>query len=251
MIRRFNRYELKYVVHASVMESLVRDLNHFMEPDGYGDKDGFYRISSLYYDSPDFAFYRSKIEGLKFRRKLRVRVYPTGHPDSLRNAFVEIKQRMNRTVQKKRVKLPLQEALALCSGDYEGTGRDETDATAISEVLYLVRAMQLRPACIVTYRRQAFLGNRHESGMRVTFDGAIAGRVTGLDFTQEEGNISVIPPDWFVMEVKVNDRIPLWMVSLLARHDCELHRVSKYCAIIKAGYSRLRFQLGNKENVYG
>lgn len=243
MIRRFNRYELKYVVHAKARERLVEDLNHFMVPDGYGDEDGFYRITSLYYDSPDFAFYRSKMDGLKFRRKLRIRVYPTGHPEALEHAFVEIKQRMNRTVQKRRLRLPMADALSLCAGDFDRPVEDTRDAATVSEVLYLVRAMQLRPACMVTYRRQAFLGNRYESGMRVTFDAAVGGRITGLDFEQDEGNTLVIPPDWYVMEVKVNERIPLWMVSLLARNDCELRRVSKYCAVMKAGYSQRSFQL--------
>ena len=32
------------------------------------------------------------------------------------------------------------------------------------------------------------------------------------------------------MEVKVDDRVPEWATSLLARHDCQLTRISKYCA---------------------
>jgi SPX domain protein involved in polyphosphate accumulation len=32
-----------------------------------------------------------------------------------------------------------------------------------------------------------------------------------------------------VMEVKANDRVPLWLANLLARHQCPLRRYSKYC----------------------
>ena len=37
-----------------------------------------------------------------------------------------------------------------------------------------------------------------------------------------------------VMEVKANERVPHWLVSLLARHQCTLTRVSKYCKGIEA-----------------
>jgi VTC domain len=38
------------------------------------------------------------------------------------------------------------------------------------------------------------------------------------------------------MEVKADDRVPEWTTSLLARHGCQLTRVSKYCA----GVARLK-----------
>ncbi len=143
MIRRFNRYELKYVIHASRIPALVDDLLYFMEPDSYGDGDGFYRVTSLYYDSPDLAAYRSKVEGLKFRRKLRVRIYPGNDIRGVTKAFAEIKQRYNRTVQKKRVTLPLEDAEALCAGDLDPyTHEEPLDQAAASEMLYMVRAKQ-------------------------------------------------------------------------------------------------------------
>jgi SPX domain protein involved in polyphosphate accumulation len=32
------------------------------------------------------------------------------------------------------------------------------------------------------------------------------------------------------MEVKADERVPQWVASLLARHNCQIARVSKYCA---------------------
>ena len=252
MIRRFNRYELKYVIHASKYRGVAEDLLNFMTPDSYGDKDGFYRVTSLYYDSPALHFYRSKIEGLKFRRKLRVRVYPGNDISSVTSGFVEIKQRMNRTVQKRRLRLPLGEAAALCEGDFHPSVlTDKRDAVVSSEVLYMVRAMHLRPKCVVSYRRQAFMGGRYEQGMRVTFDMQLQGRVHGLVVNEAARNHFFLPPDWYVMEVKVNERIPTWMTSLIAKHNCQIQRVSKYCSALAAGRKRLEFRLSHKENIYG
>jgi hypothetical protein len=254
VIKRFNRYELKYVVHAAKQRAIAADLLHFMTPDENGDKDGYYRVTSLYYDSPDLAFYRSKIEGLKFRRKLRVRIYPGDDPRSVSTAFAEIKQRVNRTVQKKRLILPLDEALALCSGDYDpGRAGDlsSQDAEAANEILYMQRSMGLRPRCVVSYRRRAFMGSRYEQGMRVTFDMLLQGRTTSLVLNEPAKNHYFMPPDWFVMEVKVNERIPTWMTSLLAKHECSLQRVSKYCSVVSQGMKRFRIAYENKESLHG
>ena len=40
----------------------------------------------------------------------------------------------------------------------------------------------------------------------------------------------LVPPIGVVMEVKANERVPLWLANLLARHQCPLGRYSKYCA---------------------
>lgn len=251
VVKRFNRYELKYVIHAGRYSLLVDDLKNFMIPDPYGDKDGFYRVVSLYYDSPTFHFYRSKVEGLKFRRKLRIRIYPGDNICAVDKGFVEIKQRINRTVQKRRLVLSLSDAMSLCEGDFDPSTLDDLDAAAASEILYMVRAMNLRPKCIVSYRRQAFMGGRYDQGMRVTFDMQLQGRVFALEVNSVARNHYFIPPDWYVMEVKVNERIPTWMTSLLAKHECQIQRVSKYCSALKNGKSQFEFAWKHKENLYG
>jgi SPX domain protein involved in polyphosphate accumulation len=252
MIRRFNRYELKYVVPSSQYRALVHDLRHFMSPDTHGDGDGFYRICSLYYDSPDLAAYRSKIEGLKYRRKLRLRIYPGEDITKVTKCFVEIKQRINRTVQKRRLKLSLEDGERLCSGQFLAQPLDELDQAVASEVIYMVKAQNMTPKCIVSYRRQAFVGSRYESGMRVTFDMQLQGRTHALKVNEDAKNYYFFPPDFYVMEVKVNERIPDWMTTLIARHECQLQRVSKYVAAMSTGMSRFRFALANKElNIYG
>jgi SPX domain protein involved in polyphosphate accumulation len=242
VVRRFNRYELKYVLHASQVAPLAADLGHFMAPDEHGDADGGYRVTSLYYDSPDLHFYRAKMDGLRYRRKLRVRIYPGDAPvGDDTTAFVEIKQRTNLTVQKRRLVLPLRDALECCAGrPPPRTGGDRLDEAAASEVQYMVRALRLRPTAVVTYRRRAFVGSRYERGMRLTFDVLLRGRTTALDLAAEARGVSLIPIPMVVMEIKVDDRVPDWTTSLVAKHECRLTRVSKYCLAVAAGMRRLR-----------
>jgi hypothetical protein len=253
MIKHFNRYELKYVIDARRYRGLVEDLSNFMVPDAYGDVDGFYRVISLYYDSPDFCCYRSKIDGLKFRRKLRIRIYVFPGQDlrTVKTAFIEIKQRMNRTVQKRRLVLPVERAERLCAGDEIPDDLDAEDLATASEVAYMVRTLRLRPSCVVSYRRRAFMGGRYERGMRLTFDMQLQGRVHALHVNELATNRSFLPPGWLVMEVKVNERIPAWAVSLLGKHECRLERVSKYCGAVALGMGRLKWAMAHKENIYG
>jgi hypothetical protein len=250
MIKRFNRYELKYIIDARRYRALVEDLKHFMIPDEHGDLDGFYRIVSLYYDSPTLSGYWSKLEGLKFRRKLRIRIYPGSAMGKVKVGFVEIKQRTNRTVQKKRLILPLDQAECLCSDGEIPEGLDEDDLVAASEIAYMVRSLHLRPKAIVSYRRRAYMGGRYESGMRLTFDMQLQGRTHALKVNELANNQYFMPPDWMVMEVKCNERVPVWVSSLLAKHDCQLQRISKYCAALAHGVKLLNNASHHKENLY-
>lgn len=251
MIKRFNRYELKYIIHASRYRALVEDLKHFMVTDDHGDIDGFYRVVSLYYDSLDHTGYWSKLDGLKYRRKLRLRIYPCPSVADATVGFVEIKQRINRTVQKRRLVLPLAQAKALCAGDDIDADLDKSDLAVAGEVQFMVRALNLRPRAVVSYRRRAYMGARYERGMRLTFDMQLQGRIHALEVNRVAKNEYFMPPDWSIMEVKVNERIPMWAISLLAKHDCQLRRVSKYCQVMAHGMGKLDAALSHKENLYG
>ena len=77
-IRKFDRFELKYVITLKEAERFKDALRAFMVTDEHGGSSGRYALASLYYDSPDLRCYREKMDGLKFRRKLRIRRYETG-----------------------------------------------------------------------------------------------------------------------------------------------------------------------------
>jgi SPX domain protein involved in polyphosphate accumulation len=234
MIKRFNRYELKYIVRIDEVERIIEDLRSMTEPDAHGGLEG-YRVVSLYYDSPGLDFFWDKIEGIKFRRKVRLRIYPGEDIEAVEEGMVEIKQRINRTVQKRRLKLPLEEAEQLCAGSLERDDLDPLDRQVASEVQYIVQAMHLMPTCITAYRRRAFVGGLYDAGLRITFDVDVGCRVHGLKVNHNTENHLFLPPDWSIMEVKANEAVPDWVTSLLARHGCQLRRVSKYCAGLALG----------------
>ncbi|MBI5508699.1 MAG: polyphosphate polymerase domain-containing protein [Deltaproteobacteria bacterium] len=230
MIKRFNRYELKYIIPVATRDAVLEELLLHVDPDREGDKNGVYKVTSLYYDTPDLQFYRSKLDGIKYRRKVRIRQYGefTTEPDP--RVMIEIKQRINRTTQKRRLALKRSEAYALCAGELARQFEDRGDAAVASEVEYLVKTLFLKPSCLVGYVRRAFMGRAYEPGLRVTFDELLWCGTPAMGLTDAVPHHSIMELSHVVMEVKANDAVPLWLSLLLARKDCALDRFSKYCA---------------------
>jgi len=240
IVRKFNRFELKYLVPIQEAESFKQALKADLMPDDHGDSMGRYDISSLYYDSSDFRLYWEKVDGIKFRRKLRIRHYESTRPLAADTpVFVEIKQRVNRVTQKRRVLLPYREALRLCNerrrpetGSFAPPGAAH-DADVIDEVLGMVWHYNLRPASLVRYARQALVGTDYDIGLRVTLDTDLTYRANDLELHEQKSGLLLFPPDWAVVEIKVNERIPYWLTELVAAHNLNLVRVSKYCRSIE------------------
>jgi SPX domain protein involved in polyphosphate accumulation len=212
-------------------QSLLR----YLAPDENGDKGGTYGVASLYFDSPDLRCYWEKINGIRFRRKLRIRRYQTGvslTQDS--PVFVEVKQRLNRVTQKRRLCLPFRDALDFCLRRHARQCINSENPVE-AEILSMCYWYDLRPASVVMYNRQALVGSDLDIGLRVTFDRDLRYRTHDLDLAnQDVAGYFLFPPDRVIMEIKVNERAPYWLTELAAKHNLNLVRVSKYCRSIEA-----------------
>jgi hypothetical protein len=67
-IRRFNRFELKYILTLQQAESFKNALEVYLMPDDHGNGEGGYPLASLYYDSPDLRCYWEKMESISMAR---------------------------------------------------------------------------------------------------------------------------------------------------------------------------------------
>ncbi|KAA9157294.1 polyphosphate polymerase domain-containing protein [Amycolatopsis acidicola] len=232
-LRSFNRYEVKYLVPVKQVEEMTPTIEARMDRDPYSDVTG-YGVWSVYYDTRQLRFYWEKIEGLKFRRKLRLRHYGNRFDvDEDTPVYVEIKQRVNRVTQKRRIQLPYREALRLCSGK-EPANIEPGARGFVEEVLDLVERLDLRPSAITGYQRQAYLGRGSELGLRVTFDQRVRGRDRDFHLGTEAENRLIVPAGMSIMEVKANERVPYWITDLAAEHNLQIVRISKYCQSVEA-----------------
>ena len=129
-----------------------------------------YTVRSVYIDTPRLLFYHEKLDGIKVRKKLRVRVYNDLEPNSL--AFLEIKRKIEDTIFKERLKLPLAETIHLMNGvdiRLQDGYATFTEAATLEKFKYLTKRLNLKPTVLVTYEREALVGIDDPS-LRVTFD---------------------------------------------------------------------------------
>jgi SPX domain protein involved in polyphosphate accumulation len=237
------RYELKYLLRREQLDPLVAELHQTLRLDAHSGALGTYPITSLYYDTPSYKAYWDKLDGHRSRRKVRVRVYGDMTITPETPAFLEVKQRINKLMRKRRVILPYGEAVALDSylehGAAHGEQGDAAARALLHEVYYLYTTLQLRPACVVTYDRMAFEGDARAPDLRITIDTNLRGRIHDLSLlspTGANGGASeqmILGPEYAVLEVKANHNVPRWVAQLTARHRCTFYRISKYCMVLE------------------
>lgn len=233
-IRRFNRFELKYMVTLQQAEIFKSALGAYLLPDEHGNGNGRYALASLYYDAPDYRCYWEKVDGVRLRRKLRIRCYEAGEALTADTpVFLEIKQRIDRVTQKRRIILPYREALALCNDRRLPEGCDLEDKAVLDEIYAYLWQYNLHPASIVRYERQAFIGADYDIGLRVTFDTALSCQTHQLLLHEKATGLPLAAEDRAIMEIKVNERIPYWLTELVAAHNLKMVRFSKYCRSIE------------------
>lgn len=226
-IEIFTRKEQKYLITVQQYDALVDQMKLHMRPDKNG-QNGYYTVTSLYFDNADHTIYYETKNKLKFRQKLRLRVYDDA--DIYDKAFFEIKQKHKKVVNKRRMLLPLSEARRYLK-ESPITSVDQLESSnpqVFQEIDHFRRLYQLHPEMIISYDRHALHGIEDDN-LRVTFDLNL--RCRNYDLNLEHGSYGkqVIDPNLVVLEVKVDHSVPLWLTRLLQDLQCEQKSASKYC----------------------
>lgn len=233
LAKHFNRFELKYLVPHERVDGLMEELSPHVRPDPHSVDGVGYPIHSVYWDSESLTFFWEKIEGLKYRRKLRIRRYGEGD-----RMFLEIKQRMDRTLQKRRVAWPAESLAKADTPEALDTLLDTSDDRVAREVLFLRRYYDLRPTMGISYRRRAFF-SRTESDLRVTFDTRVQYHAAEPSVAERpEAGKYVVDPSLAIMEIKFGHSVPLWLCKLVSRHALSMVRLSKYCTAVDREWFR-------------
>ena len=227
------RQEFKYLLPVSCAGELRRKIGPFVTRDSHatGRPYNEYTVRSLYLDTVNLDFYHDKLEGVHDRMKLRVRTYNTYAPEI--PAWLELKKKSGRTVNKLRTSLPFDEiAPLLMDGDIArhvppGTGSNEQQSNARRFLFYLHSRM-LRPVITTIYERDACFA-RMEHTVRITIDRDLRYQPVGTLDTLFEANGSAYSiPDHCVIEVKTPVGIPRWLGAILAHFEVRQEAVSKY-----------------------
>ena len=194
------RHEYKHQISPQDDLVLSQRLRKLFSHDKNAGADGTYRITSLYFDTPDDGALREKLDGVDRREKFRLRYYGES-PAWLK---LEKKYKVNGLCGKRSARLTLEEAERLLSG--EDAFLLERGEPLLSELYHKLRGTLLRPRTVVCYDREAFLyapGN-----VRVTLDRDLrtCGDSTGF---LSPGSFPLKPLDALtVLEVKYDAFLP-------------------------------------------
>jgi len=235
VLRTFsNRFERKYVVDIKTYKKLVKSIEPFVKRDEYSAPYGKYRVLSVYYDSDDYKAFTEKIDGEKKRAKLRLRVYQPFGKNKVPNdkVFLEIKKKNDQTVFKERITLPLNDALRFIKDPRFlkdlFNGRNEKEVRALAETALIKELYRVKPKILVHYIREPFI-SRYNISLRITFDTCLKYRTNDLRLETKPTDKYFLSPHLRILELKYSTRLPIWIIDIFQKHECNLQTYSKYC----------------------
>lgn len=231
------RYELKYTIPREWVEPISDFIRPYCFMDAYSARceDGFYRVNSLYLDSPDLIFLRTKACGAAKRFNMRIRTY--GDNPTL-PYFFEIKHKNGDTIRKVRAVIREDDLQGKTLEDVIfGEGRVGEDPN-LEKCRREALTYNVRPWVQTRYLRKAYISHCDDYA-RVTFD-------RGLEYaprdvfnpipTDSEMTPSDIEPLFdpdtnVILELKCYTAyVPSWMLDLIRHFELRRRGFSKYAA---------------------
>ncbi|MBW7475806.1 polyphosphate polymerase domain-containing protein [Paenibacillus oenotherae] len=224
-IEVFNRYESKYLMDSKAFYHIYNRLLEYMELDEYNRNDKFYSISNIYYDTEHDSLIRNSLAKPKYREKLRIRAY--GIPEKDAKVYLELKKKVFGLVNKRRTALKLNEAYDFVRTGMEPEFREGMNKQVIQEIRYFLQRYDLQPKVYLAYDRIA-LFCKDSRDLRVTFDTNIRSRRHDVKLENGDYGEELLGRGQWLMEVKAEKTIPLWLSRLLSELGMFRTSFSKY-----------------------
>lgn len=245
------RYELKYTIPRAWVEPISEFIRPYCFMDAYSARcdDGFYRVNSLYLDSPDLIFLRTKACGAAKRFNMRIRTY--GENPGL-PYFFEIKHKNGDTIRKVRAVIREDDVRDQgLEGVLFGPGRVGEDPN-LARCRREAITYNVQPWVQTRYLRKAYISHCDDYA-RVTFD-------RGLEYAPRDRfdpvpvDGEMIPSDVeplfdpetsVILELKCYTAyVPSWMIDLIRRFELRRRGFSKYAAGVVPVAQRFGFDPG-------
>lgn len=205
----FRRVETKYLLTGSQYKTFLEKTENLIHIDEYGKS----TICNLYFDTKNKDMIRRSLEKPVFKEKIRLRSYNTPRENS--TVFLENKKKFEGIVYKRRISVPLSQALKILSGEET----DLLDSQILKEMKYTVSFYNLVPSVYIAYDRVAYIGNE-DADLRITIDNNIRYRYHDLDMTSGDNGNPLLDDEYYLMEIKTLHALPLWLTSILT--DCQI-----------------------------
>lgn len=243
-INSFARKEIKFLLNMEQYQYLMQVIPQYMDPDKYCVGGREYSIFNIYYDTPDDFLIRESLSKPYYKEKIRLRsYYSPAAPDDM--VFLEIKKKIGGIVTKRRVQMTLAESgVYLRNRIKPKTNKYITDQV-FRELDAFLDHYPVAPKQYISYQREAFFG-KDNSDFRLTFDRKLTERRYDLGLEYESYGNFIIEADQRLMEVKVSDSVPEWLVNVLSEMKIFKTSFSKYG---RAYTNFIREQIESKQRI--
>ncbi len=227
------RLEYKYLIPNTQLEKFRADIIPFLNYDKYAveRKEKEYTVRSIYFDNRKLDYYHEKIDGIKIRKKIRIRGYNTQNGKNV--IFLEIKRKNENFISKNRSPLYYENLDELLEkGKVEDyvlfSDLNDNYCEDGKKFFYHYLHKSLRPTTLVVYEREAY-ACRFDSSVRVTFDKNLRyfafPKISDL-FNENE----LLPAMRYdtILEIKFSKGFPMWLQNAVTKYRLIRQSVSKY-----------------------
>ena len=215
------RHEIKHLITQADAVSIRNNLRAVASIDPHAQKDGAYRIRSLYFDDLRDTALWEKLDGVNERRKFRIRYYNA----DLSYIMLECKMKRDNVGRKLQECLTESELKRIMAGDIAWMA---TSGRPLLTVLYVeMMTSGLRPKCVVEYMRIPFVYG--PGNVRVTIDWNIRTGPPG-QFMDPCGLTLPVEGGPMLLEVKWDEYLPGVIRKATALKSRGSTAFSKYAA---------------------
>ena len=216
------RHEIKFYINKRQAAELRLFLTKNIRLDTNTDETGSYWIRSLYFDTVENKDYYEKTIGCNIRKKIRLRIYDI----STKIVKLELKNKFDSYVLKETVTISKEDACKLIKGDCNFL--INCNHKTANKIFGFMHRDIYRPKVIIDYEREAYV--YEIQNIRVTLDKNLRTSWNCRDlFKKDLCMVPLINEDIYVLEIKYDHIIPVFLRRILSNFIMQKSQISKYC----------------------
>jgi hypothetical protein len=236
------RYEAKYIIPESLCDSIRDFIKPFCNSDSHAaGTPPQYMITTLQFDTPDYALHYAKEQEAVNRFKLRARTYGAIGSSPV---FSEVKAKLEHTIIKNRAQIRFDQwgAEAIMGMELPECLHNDRQIHDFLQFKRLVWETHARPVALIRYLRESYVG-AIDHYARVTMDRELEYQMTdswddfgrsglwrNMDSTEAQGG--GLPYSGVILELKTLAHVPTWIQELVERFELKNNGNCKYSTAI-------------------
>ena len=230
-IQSFSRYEFKFLLNKDKARLIENESQYFMKFDKNANKNSDYKyfVRSLYFDDINSSNFYEKVDGMKIRKKYRLRTY-SKISNSTNLIFLEMKGRINQRTYKNRTLINSSDLHIFFDKKKYVNLLDiyGKNNLVINNFLFDTYRKNIFPRVLIDYKRKPYI-NQNGLNFRLTFDTEIMSSKTNRLFDNDNLLFwEECKSGYTVLEVKFERSITPWFHRIIQNYNLKRMSISKF-----------------------